>query len=76
MDTTRVTLELKPIDAKVYYLGRAQPGPPFEFDIAKGQRIAVEVKRFGFVTGRVVINDKKPVISFGMLPEHYRPKRE
>ena len=73
-DTTRVTLDVKPIDAKVHYLGRLQPGPPFEFDIAKGQRIAVELVRFGFATRRVVIDDKKPVISVGMVPDHYRPK--
>jgi hypothetical protein len=73
-ETTRVTLDIKPIDAKVYYLGRQQPGPPFEFDVAKGQRIAVEVARFGFVTRKVVIDDKKPVITCGMVPEHYRPK--
>jgi hypothetical protein len=75
-DTTRVTLDIKPIDAKVYYLGRAHPGPPFEFDVAKGQRIAVEVVRFGFVTRKVVIDDKKPVITCGMVPERYRPKPE
>ncbi len=76
LDTTRVTLELKPLDAKVYYLGRLQSGPPFAFDVAKGQRIAVEVVRFGFVTAKVVIDDKKPVISFGMLHERYHPKPE
>ena len=73
-ETTRVKLDIIPIDAKVYYLGRQQPGPPFEFDVAKGQRIAVEVARFGFVTRKVVIDDKKPVITCGMVPEHYRPK--
>ena len=68
--TTRVTLELVPIDAKVNYLGRDVPGPPFEFDIAKGQRMAVEVTRLGFATAKVVIDDKKPLVHFGMLREH------
>jgi hypothetical protein len=69
LDTTRVTLDLAPIDAKVNYLGRDVPGPPFEFEIAKGQRIAVEVSRFGFATAKVVLDDKKPVVHFGMLRE-------
>ena len=69
-DTTRVTLDLTPIDARVLYRGREVPGPPYEFDIAKDQHMAVEVLRFGFVTAKVVIDDKKPVVHFGMLREH------
>ena len=68
-DTTRVTLDLSPIDAKVLYLGREVPGPPYVFDIAKGQRMAVEALRFGFVTAKVVLDDKKPRVHFGMLRE-------
>ena len=71
--TTRVTLELVPIDAKVNYLGRDVTGPPFVFDIEKGHRMAVEVSRLGFATAKVVIDDKKPLVHFGMLREH-RPK--
>jgi hypothetical protein len=71
--TTRVTLELVPADAKVSYRGREQPGPPFEFDVASGHRMALEVKRSGFVTAKVVIDDKKPVVHFGMLRER-KPK--
>jgi hypothetical protein len=73
LDSTKVTLDLTPIDARVLYRGREVPGPPYEFDIAKGQHMAVEVLRFGFVTAKVVIDDKKPVVHFGMLREH-RPK--
>lgn len=69
----RVTLELVPADAKVSYRGREQSGPPFQFDVAKGQHMALEVKRSGFVTAKVVIDDKKPVVHFGMLRER-KPK--
>jgi hypothetical protein len=69
---TRVRLDLKPIDAKVHLRGREIPGPPYEFDIAKGERVAVEVVRFGFVTAKVVLDDKKPVVSFGMLRERWK----
>jgi hypothetical protein len=72
-DTTRVTLDLSPIDAKVLYLGREVSGPPFVFEVAKGQRMAIEVLRFGFVTAKVVLDDKKPLVHFGMLRER-RPK--
>jgi hypothetical protein len=71
-ETTRVRLELKPVDAKVYIRGRELPGPPYEFDVPKDQKIAVEVVRFGFVTAKVVIDDKKPVVSFGMLRMRWR----
>jgi hypothetical protein len=67
-----VRLELKPVDAKVYIRGRELPGPPYEFDVPKDQKIAVEVVRFGFVTAKVVIDDKKPVVSFGMLRMRWR----
>ena len=70
LDKTRVTLELAPIDAKVLYRGREVPGPPFIFDVANGDRMAVEVLRFGFVTAKVVIDDKKPVVHFGMLRDN------
>lgn len=70
LDKTRVTLELAPIDAKVLYRGREVPGPPFVFDVANGDRMAVEVLRFGFVTAKVVIDDKKPVVHFGMLRDN------
>lgn len=66
-ESTQVTLVLKPIDARVYYLGRPIPGPPYVFDIPKGQRVAIEVHRLGFVTAKVVLDDKKPVVNFGML---------
>jgi hypothetical protein len=70
--TTRVLLEVKPVDAKVYMRGREVPGPPYRFDIGKNQRIAVEVVRFGFVTAKVVLDDKKPVVSYGMLHERWK----
>ncbi len=69
-ETTRVTLDLSPIDARVLYLGREVPGPPFVFEIGKGQRMAIEVLRFGFATAKVVLDDKKPLVHFGMLREH------
>lgn len=71
-ETTRVRLEIKPVDAKVILRGREIPGPPYDFDLAKGQKIAVEVVRFGFVTAKVVIDDKKPVVNFGMLRARYK----
>ena len=69
---THVTLDLTPIDAKVYYLGKEVRGPPFEFDVPKGHRIAVEALRSGFATAKIVIEDKKPLVHFGMLREHRR----
>jgi hypothetical protein len=47
-------------------------GPPYEFDIAKGEHLAVEVVRFGFVTAKVVLDDKKPIVTFGMLKERWK----
>lgn len=70
--TTHVALSLKPIDARVYIRGREVPGPPYEFDIAKGEHLAVEVVRFGFVTAKVVLDDKKPFVTFGMLRERWK----
>ena len=70
-DTTHVTLDLTPVDAKVNIRGRELPGPPFEFDVANGERIAVEAKRPGFVTAKVVIDGKKPLVHFGMLRERW-----
>lgn len=73
--TTHVTLDLTPVDAKVNIRGREVAGPPYEFDIANGERIAVEVKRPGFATAKVVIDGKKPLVHFGMLREHWpKPK--
>jgi hypothetical protein len=65
--TTRVTLEVRPPDAKVNQRGVAVPGPPYVFDVPKGKRITVEVARAGFVTRKVVIEDKKPLISLGLV---------
>lgn len=65
--TTRVTLEVKPPDAKVNQRGLAVPGPPYVFDVPKGKRITVEVARAGFVTRKVVIEDKKPLITLGLV---------
>lgn len=70
--TKRVVLSLRPLDAKVYVRGHEMPGPPFEFDIAKGEHVAVEVVRFGFVTAKVVLDDKKPSVTFGMLRERWK----
>jgi len=70
--TTRVSLSLRPLDAKVHLRGHEVPGPPFVFDIAKGEHLAVEVVRFGFVTAKVVLDDKKPIVNFGMLRERWR----
>jgi hypothetical protein len=70
--STRVSLSLRPVDAKVYVRGREVPGPPYEFDIAKGEHVAVEVVRFGYVTARVVLDDKKPTVTFGMLRERWK----
>ena len=70
VETTKVTLEVRPTDAKVHYLGRDWPGPPFVFELAKGERKAVEVARMGFVTAKVVLEDKKPIVKFGMLRQH------
>lgn len=70
--TTRVLLSLRPLDAKVHLRGHEVPGPPFVFDIAKGEHLAVEVVRFGFVTAKVVLDDKKPIVTFGMLRERWR----
>jgi hypothetical protein len=69
IETTRVTLDLSPIDAKVTLRGRAVSGPPFVFELAKDQRLSVEVTRSGFVTAKVVVDDKQPFIHFGMLRE-------
>jgi len=73
--TTRVTLELMPIDAKVSLRGHEVSGPPFQFDIKKGGRLAVEISRAGFVTARVVLDGKKPLVHFGMLREGQHPAK-
>jgi hypothetical protein len=65
--TTRVTLEVLPSDARVIYRGTAHPGPPFEFDVPKDKRLAVEVARSGFVTRKVIIDGKRPLLSIGLL---------
>jgi hypothetical protein len=64
-DSTRVTLEVVPADARVVHQGRLQP-PPYEFDVPKGKKIALELARFGFVTQKVVLDGKKPVVKIGL----------
>ncbi len=64
--TRRVVLEVAPSDAKVAWGGRRHPGPPFEFEIPKGKRVAVEVARRGFITRRVVLDGSKPTVSVGL----------
>ncbi|HEY5959779.1 MAG TPA: hypothetical protein VIV60_24665, partial [Polyangiaceae bacterium] len=66
-NAARVTLEVKPVDAKVFLRGVAVAGPPYVFDVRKGERITVEVIRFGFVTRKVTITDKRPLLSVGMV---------
>ena len=73
--TNRVTLELMPIDAKVFLHGREISGPPFEFDVPPKRRLALEVKRPGFVTAKVVIDGKRPLVHFGMLRDGQRRPR-
>jgi len=65
--TTRVTLDVKPTDAKVILHGVAVIGPPYVFDVPDDKHIAVEVARTGFVTRKVVLDDKKPNVSIGLL---------
>jgi hypothetical protein len=75
-NTTRVTLELTPLDAKVNLRGVAVPGPPYVFDVPNGKHIAVEASRSGFVTRKIVIEDKKPVVSIGLMrAAHPRQQR-
>lgn len=69
VNSTRVTLELMPIDARVYSHGQEIPGPPYAFDVPKGKKLAIEVKRSGYATAKVVIDGKKPLVHFGMLKE-------
>jgi hypothetical protein len=71
-NANRVTLELMPIDAKLYSHGHEIPGPPFAVDVPHGKRLALEAKRAGYVTARVVIDGKKPLVHFGMLKEKGR----
>lgn len=67
--TRQVTLEVKPVDAKVVYRGERYPGPPYEFVLPEGKRMAVEVARRGYRTRRVVIDGSQPKISIGLYPE-------
>jgi hypothetical protein len=71
-NATRVTLELMPIDARVFLRGREIPGPPFSFDVPNGKKLAIEVKRPGYSTAKVVLDGKKPLVHFGMLKEGRR----
>jgi len=68
-NSSRVALELMPIDAKLYSHGHEIPGPPFVVDVPYGKRLALEAKRAGYVTARVVIDGKKPLVHFGMRKE-------
>lgn len=74
--TTQVTLELKPTDAKVLSHGAAVPGPPFIFDVPKGQHIVVEAVRPGFAARKITIDDKKQVISIGLLRATAAPRHQ
>lgn len=65
-NAVRVTLDVRPTDSKVIYQGRLQPGPPYEFEVTKGKRMALEVVRFGFVTQKVVLDGRKPVVLVGL----------
>ncbi len=74
--TTQVTLELKPTDAKVLSHGAVVPGPPFIFDVPKGQHIVVEAVRPGFAARKITIDDKKQVISIGLLRATAAPRHQ
>lgn len=64
-NSTRVTLEVVPADARVIQQGRLQP-PPYVFDVPKGKKISLELARFGFVTQKVVLDGKKPLVKIGL----------
>ncbi|HMA95463.1 MAG TPA: hypothetical protein VKP30_22395, partial [Polyangiaceae bacterium] len=72
----RVTLDVRPTDAKVIYQGRLQPGPPYEFEVTKGKRMALEVVRFGFATQKVVLDGRKSSVLVGLRRAAGHPAAE
>lgn len=64
--TTRVRLIVHPPDAKVGRRGYTQKGPPYEFEVPKGKRIALEVVKKGYVTRKVVLDGSAPRVTVGL----------
>jgi hypothetical protein len=64
-NATRVRLEVHPPDAKVGRRGVTQK-PPYEFDVPKGKRIALEVLKKGYVTRKVTLDGTSTRVVVGL----------
>jgi len=64
--STRVRLQVFPADAKVGRRGFTQKGPPYEFDVPKGKRIALEVVRKGYTTRKVTLDGSSSRVVVGL----------
>jgi hypothetical protein len=64
---TRVEVDVYPRDAAVGYLGIMQRGgPPYAFEVPKGNKIAIEVARKGYGTRKVTLDGSQPRIAIGL----------
>jgi hypothetical protein len=66
-NATRVRLEVYPSDAKVGRRGVTQK-PPYDFDVPKGKRIALEVLKKGYVTRKVTLDGSSTRVVVGLKP--------
>lgn len=64
--STKVALEVFPLDAKVMLRGARKRGPPYEFEVLRGRRIVIEVSRKGYVARKVVLDGSETSLTIGL----------
>jgi hypothetical protein len=67
--STKVVLTVFPADAKVTLRGMKRRGPPYEFDIPRGRRVAIEVSRKGYTARKVVLDGREAELTIGLSPD-------
>jgi hypothetical protein len=68
-DVTRVTLQVFPFDAKVTFRDGSWTGPVGEIDVPRGQRVALQITRKGYVARRLVLDGSRSKMAVGLVKQ-------
>lgn len=64
-----VMLQVFPADAWVVHRGASRQGPQVEFEVARGEKVVLEIARTGYVPRRVVLNGSESKVVVGLVKE-------
>lgn len=68
-DTVRVSINIRPEGARVFYRGKEVGRTPFTLELLRGERRVFEVGYPGYRTRRLVIDGSEKEVTFSMTPD-------